>query len=74
MVRIKTYLANVIHEQNISTSSIDECLTEMSQLHHQRLLHDFKEYGLASEHFYVTTIVKPEEASSYHRFKELHFC
>lgn len=73
MTRVKTYLANLIREQNINIFSIDEHLTMISETLHERLIPDFKDYGLSLERFFVTTIVKPEEDRSYQRFKELHF-
>ena len=73
MMRVKTYLANLIREQSINIFSIDEHLTAVSDALHMRLIPDFADYGLALEKFYVTTIVKPEEDRNYQRFKELHF-
>lgn len=73
MTRVKTYLANLIRENSISIFSIDEYLTEMSEALHQKLIPDFADYGLALEHFFVTTIVKPEEDRMYQRFREIHF-
>ena len=73
MLRVKTYLANLIREQNINIFSIDEYLTVISDALHARLAPDFEDYGLALERFYVNTIVKPEDDRMYQRFKELHF-
>ncbi len=73
MLRLKTYLANLIREERINIFSIDEHLTAISEALHARLMPDFEEYGIVLEKFYITTIVKPEEDRSYQRFKELHF-
>lgn len=73
MTRVKTYLANLIRENSINIFSIDEYLTVMSEALHQRLMPDFADYGLSLEHFFVTTIVKPEGDRMYQRFREIHF-
>ena len=73
MMRVKTYLANLIREKAINIFAIDEKLTEISEALHGRLIPDFEDYGLALERFCVTTIVKPEGDHTYQRFKELHF-
>lgn len=73
MTKIKTYLAQIIRQQKINIFEIDEWLTVMSQELHGRLTPDFREYGVSLEHFFVTTVVKPEEDRSYQKFKELHF-
>lgn len=73
MTRVKTYLANLIREKNISIFSIDEHLTEISDNLRELLVPDFSDYGVHLAKFWVINVVKPEEDHSYQRFKELHF-
>ena len=73
MTKFKTYMSNYIRENKINIFQIDEKLTEVSKNMHELLLNDFKEYGLSLVHFFVTTIIKPEDDSTFKRFKELYF-
>lgn len=73
MTRFKTYLSTYIRENKINIFQIDEKLTELSSDMQNLLVPDFDEYGLSLIHFFVTTIVKPEDDSTYKRFKDLHF-
>ncbi len=73
MTKVKSYLAQVIREQKISIFEIDERLNEISSALMKMLQPDFKDYGIALERFFVTTIVKPDGESSYEKFKFLHF-
>ena len=73
MTRFKTYLSTYIRENKINIFQIDEKLTELSSDMQNLLIPDFDEYGLSLIHFFVTTIVKPEDDSTYKRFKDLHF-
>ncbi len=73
MVHLKTYLATLIKEKNISVFSIDEQLVDISIALQEKLSHDFGLYGIKLERFFVTTIVKPEEDRMYQTFKALHF-
>lgn len=73
MTRIKSYLARTIREQAISIFEMDEHLNELSDALHKLLVPDFAEYGVALEHFFVTTVMRPEEDATYERFKTLHF-
>lgn len=73
MMRVKTYLANLIREKSINIFSIDEHLSEMSDSLHALLLLDFADYGIHLAKFWLMNIVKPEEDRSYQKFKELHF-
>ena len=73
MTRVKTYMANYIKENVINIFEIDQKLTEMSVSLQELLIPDFDEYGISLVHFFVTTIVKPEEDGAYRKFKELHF-
>lgn len=73
MTKIKTYLANLIREQNINIFAIDEYLSKMSEDLHALLQPHFADYGVDLAKFWLMTIVKPEEDRSYQKFKELHF-
>lgn len=73
MTRLKTYLSNYIRENKINIFQIDEKLTALSGDMQNLLIPDFEEYGLSLVHFFVTTIVKPEDDNTYKRFKDLHF-
>ena len=73
MTRFKTYMANYIKENAVNIFEIDQKLSEISNSIHELLLPDFDEYGVSLVHFFVTTIVKPEEDGAYRKFKELHF-
>lgn len=73
MSKIKPCLAQTIREQSISIFELDEHLEELSQTLHQKLAPDFVEYGVVLEHFFVTTIMRPEGEAAYERFKTLHF-
>ncbi|MBQ6998648.1 MAG: SPFH domain-containing protein [Clostridia bacterium] len=73
MLRFKTYLSTYIREKAINIFQIDEKLTEISNDLHQLLMNDFSEYGVSLIHFFVITIAKPEDDSTYKRFKDLHF-
>lgn len=73
MTRLKTYMANYIKENAVNIFEIDQKLTEMSDSVQELLISDFTEYGMSLVHFFITTIVKPEEDRAYRKFKELHF-
>ena len=73
MTKIKPCLAQTIREQAISIFELDEHLEELSQTLLKLLLPDFAEYGVTLEHFFVTTILRPEGDAAYERFKSLHF-
>ena len=73
MTKFKTYLSAYIRTNKINIFQIDERLTEISTDLQNMLVSDFDEYGVSLIHFFVTTIVKPEEDKTYKRFKEIHF-
>ena len=73
MTRFKTYLSTYIRENKINIFQIDEKLTEISANMQNLLVPDFDEYGVSLIHFFVTTVVKPEDDKTYRRFKDLHF-
>ena len=73
MTKLKTYLSTYIREKAVNIFQIDEKLAEMSDSLHKMLIIDFEEYGVSLIHFFITTIVKPENDSIYKRFKLLYF-
>lgn len=73
MTRIKTYIAQVMKSNAINVFEIDENLTAFSDNIKKLLIHDFADYGISLERFFVTNIVKPDGDRQYEKFKELHF-
>ncbi len=73
MLRVKTYIAQIMKAGKINIFEIDEKLTEFSQSIKRLLLKDFSDYGVSLEQFFVTTIMKPDGDAQYEKFKELHF-
>lgn len=73
MTRVKTYIAQVMKSNSINIFEIDEELVAFSDTIKEKLAPDFAEYGVSLEQFFVTTIVKPDGAAQYEKFKELHF-
>ena len=73
MVKFKTYMTNYIKINNINIFEIDEKLQQMSTELQEMLMPDFSEYGVSLVHFFITTIIKPEDNEQYAKFKELHY-
>lgn len=73
MTKVKTYIAQEMKANAINIFEIDENLEEFSKDLQNRLCGDFNEYGVTLNHFFITTIVKPDGDSQYEKFKELHF-
>ena len=73
MTRVKTYMAQYIKNNAINIFEIDEHLVTFSNALHTMLIHDFADYGISLERFFVTNIVKPDGDRQYEKFKELHF-
>ena len=73
MTKVKTYIAQTMKSSAINIFELDENLTVFSECIHKLLIPDFAEYGISLEHFFVTTIVKPDGDRQYEKFKELHF-
>ncbi len=73
MTRVKTYIAQEMKSSAINIFEIDESLETFSKNLQNRLVDDFKEYGVTLNKFFVTTIVKPDGDPQYEKFKELHF-
>lgn len=73
MIRVKTYIAQVMKTNAINIFEIDQNLTSFSESIKQLLIPNFEDYGIVLEKFFVTTIVKPDGERQYEKFKELHF-
>ena len=73
MTKVKSYIAKTMREGAVNIFEIDEKLTEFSASLKALLVDDFKEYGVALEQFFVTTVTKPDGERQYEKFKELHF-
>ena len=68
---VKTYLAGVIREKNISILEIDAHLGELSEELKTRISPRFEEFGLKMTHFYVTRILLPEDDKNLRDIKAL---
>ena len=73
LVKIKTYLNNIITKDKICIFEIDGKLDEISDNLKELLVKDFEEYGIKLENFFITNIAKPEDDKQYLKFKELYF-
>ena len=73
IIKLKTYMVTYIRENKINIFQMDEHLQLMSEAMQNALLSDFAEYGVALEHFFITTVMKPENDPNYCRFKNLYF-
>lgn len=73
MMKFKTYMANYIKTNKINVFEIDEKLQQMSEDLQEMLVPNFSEYGVSLVHFFITTLVKPEDNEQYAKFKELHY-
>ena len=73
LLKVKTYVAQIITEEKISIFEIDQQLEKFSLELKEKLKEDFSEYGIRLDKFLVTTIAKPEDNKQYLEFKELYF-
>ena len=73
MLHVKTYIAQVMRNSQISIFEVDEHLQEFSSILLERLKPDFLEYGISLQRFTVTTIVKPDGETNYERYKNIYF-
>lgn len=73
LVKVKSYLTNIIKEEKISIFEIDEKLEQISISLKKSLEQDFLDYGIKIENFFLTNIAKPEDNKQYLQFKELYF-
>lgn len=73
LVKVKSYLNNIITKEKICIFEIDGKLDEISITLKELLDKDFEEYGIKLEKFFLTNISKPEDDKQYLKFKELYF-
>ena len=73
MVKFKPYMVTYIRENRINIFQIDEHLQIMSNAMHEMLKDDFAEYGMSLEHFFIATVMKPEDDENYLYFRDLNF-
>ena len=73
LVKVKSYLNNIITKEKICIFEIDGKLDEVSMTLKKLLDNDFEEYGIKLEKFFLTNISKPEDDKQYLKFKELYF-
>ncbi len=71
MVRIKTFLAKTIKEENIDILEIDEQMEKLSDSLCKKIAPDFEEYGLSLVQFFVTNVSLPEDDESFKRLCKL---
>lgn len=61
VMKVKTYLANVIKEEAISILEIDAQTERMSEALGEKINVGLEEYGLTMPEFYITRFVTPED-------------
>ena len=73
LVKVKSYLTNIIKDEAISIFEIDSKLDKISNELKELLEKEFLDYGIKIEKFFLTNIAKPEDNKQYLQFKELYF-
>ncbi|MBO7327827.1 MAG: SPFH domain-containing protein [Lentisphaeria bacterium] len=73
IIKLKPYMVTYIRENKVSIFQIDEHLQIMSEALRNLMLADFAEYGINLVHFFINTVMKPENDENYRYFKTLHF-
>lgn len=73
LLKVKTYIAQIITNEKICIFEIDQKLEQFSEELKEKLKQDFEEYGIRLDKFFVTNIAKPEDDKQYKEFKELYF-
>lgn len=71
MMKIKTYLPDVLSQRSIPIFNIDRYMAEFSKDIHARLAEDFEDYGVEICRFWINTFVKPEDDPTYCKLKAL---
>lgn len=70
MTQVKSYLAQVIRENNINILEIDERLLELSLALKQKVNAYLADYGLEMPEFFVSRVVTPDDDPNFRRLKE----
>lgn len=73
LMKVKTYIAQIITTEKISIFELDQQLEKFSEELKERLENDFSEFGIKLNKFFITNIAKPEDDRQYLEFKELYF-
>ena len=69
---VKSNLTAAIKARSFDIFEIDEHLSELSDVLHEKIRPGFEEYGLAIPQFYLTTVVLPEDDPNFRRLRDLH--
>lgn len=73
LLKVKTYIAQIITQEKIGIFEIDQKLERFSEELKEKLVDDFADYGIKLDRFIITNIAKPEDDKKYLEFKELYF-
>lgn len=69
---VKSNLTAAIKARSFDIFEIDEHLSELSDVLHEKIRPGFEEYGLTIPQFYLTTVVLPEDDPNFRRLRDLH--
>lgn len=70
MTQVKSSLARIIKEENISILEIDAELLRLSDILKARINDMLEEYGLTMPDFFINRVITPDEDPNYRRLKE----
>lgn len=70
MTQVKTYLAQIIRQENINVLDIDMELTRLSEGLRTIINQGLREYGLTMPEFFVTRIVTPDDDENFVRLQQ----
>jgi membrane protease subunit (stomatin/prohibitin family) len=72
LTSVKTMLPSTIKSLGINILEVNEHLSKIAQELHSRITPAFEEYGITISHFYLTTVVLPENDPNFKRIREMH--
>ncbi|MDR2543099.1 MAG: SPFH domain-containing protein [Treponema sp.] len=72
MAKIKLCLAQTMQNSTFGIFDVDSHMDELSEILHMQLTPDFMDYGILLEHFFVTSIIKPDGDKTYEKFRNIH--
>lgn len=70
ITQVKSTLAQIIKEENISILEIDAELVRLSDILKTRINNMIEEYGLTMPDFFINRIITPDDDPNYRRMKE----
>lgn len=70
ITQVKSSLAQIIKEENISILEIDAELLRLSDILKTKINGMFEEYGLIMPDFFINRVITPDEDPNYRRMKE----